>query len=126
MGFTEAVRSGFKNLWNFDGRATRPEFWHWVLVSFLAYFGLIFTVGWVAASLGLYQEFNLLVLLGIGILGLSVTVRRLHDVGKAGWWILISAVPLGVLYALYLYVQPSDTTANSYGPSPSAPATVAR
>jgi uncharacterized membrane protein YhaH (DUF805 family) len=51
--------------------------------------------------------------------GLSVLIRRLHDTGRSGWWILISLVPIvGVLVLLYFLIIDGDTGPNQYGPDP--------
>ena len=58
-------------------------------------------------------------MLGVLIPGLAVSVRRLHDTGRNGWWLLIVFVPLaGWLIALYFLVQPGDSTENRYGADP--------
>ena len=52
--------------------------------------------------------------------GLGVHIRRLHDVGKSGWWVLLQIVPLiGTLVLLYFLVKPSEKGTNKYGPQPS-------
>ena len=50
---------------------------------------------------------------------LAVSVRRLHDIGRTGWWLFIYFVPVvGPLLLLYFFVQPSDEAPNRYGPVP--------
>ena len=50
---------------------------------------------------------------------LAVSVRRLHDTGRSGWWLLVVLVPLvGWLIVLYFMVQPGETAENRYGPDP--------
>jgi uncharacterized membrane protein YhaH (DUF805 family) len=61
-----------------------------------------------------------LFVLAVIIPTLSVSIRRLHDIGKTGWWYLIVVVPLlGALVVLYFFVQPSQPGSNQYGSSPS-------
>ena len=57
--------------------------------------------------------------------GFSVTVRRLHDTGRSGWWSLILLVPvIGFFVFLYWMIRPSDPTENAYGPNPIANTTL--
>lgn len=115
MNFTDAVRSGFENYVNFGGRALRSEFWYWVLFALLV--GLVASI--VDGVLGLGSVIGSLTSLALLLPGLAVSVRRLHDLGKSGWWILVGLIPLlGWIYLIYLYVQPGETDANSFGPAP--------
>lgn len=121
MTFLDAIRSGFSNYVTFSGRATRPEFWWWVLFVLLV--GAVTNVidGALIAPIlgfGAFEENAgqpLSVLVGLGLLlpSLAVSVRRLHDIGRSGWWVLIGLVPIiGTIILIYWYVQPSSTDAN--------------
>ena len=58
-------------------------------------------------------------IVGLALLlpNLSVSIQRLHDTGRTGWWILIGLVPLiGLIVLLIFYLQPSDPGENQYGP----------
>ena len=99
MDFVNAVRSGFLNYANFEGRASRPMFWWWVLFSTIV--GLV-----VSES----DALSLLVNLALLMPSLSVGARRMHDIGRSGWWQIVP------LYNIYLAVQPGDPAMNSYGP----------
>ena len=81
MSFTEAIAQGFRKSFDFKGRARRTEYWYWTL------FAIIVNV--VAAILDGGEEglLTMLVSLILFIPGLSVTVRRLHDIGRSGWWL---------------------------------------
>lgn len=117
----------------FTGRSRRREFWFWFLFVWIAL--IVLTVADSALGLGGstsgYAEggsvgFNLtgglltlLFALAVLVPNLAVTVRRLHDVGKSGWMILIAFIPvIGWLYLLFLYVQPGVPGPNAYGPDP--------
>lgn len=114
MTFSEAVRSGFDHYAKFDGRASRPMFWWWVLFVFL----VSIAANIIDAIIGI-QLVSLLVGLGLLLPGLSVSIRRLHDTNHSGWWILISLVPLvGLIVLLIFYLQDSDPGPNQYGPPP--------
>ena len=101
----------------FSGRASRPEFWWWVLAVFLA----SIVVGLVDAIIFGIEEDDPQVLTGLFGLALllpniAVGVRRMHDIGRTGWWLLIAFVPIvGFFVLIYFYIQPSDTEANTYG-----------
>jgi len=109
--------SVLKNYAQFSGRARRKEYWMFALVS-----GIIFVVLEILGSfvngqtgaiiVGIY---SLLVL----IPSLAVSVRRLHDIGKSGWWILIALIPfIGAIVLLIFAVMDSQPGQNQYGPNP--------
>src|SRR5262249_53764211 len=112
MSFSEAVRSGFDHYTDFDGRASRPAFWWWFL------FGIL--VGIAAYILdAIIGTAILSALVGLALLlpNISVGIRRLHDTGRTGWWILIGFIPLiGLIVLLVFYAQEGDPGENSYGP----------
>ena len=108
----------------FSGRARRKEYWMFALVNII----IAVLLGIIEAALGIggrreqYQSvlgglYSLAVLLPT----LGVTVRRLHDTGRSGWWILLSFIPLiGSLIVLFFLVQDSEPGENRYGPNPKA------
>jgi len=103
VGFGEAITRGFKNYVNFSGRASRSEFWWWTLLSFVL--GLIPIVGFIYGLAALIPS-------------IALCVRRLHDTGRCGWWLLLALVPLVGLVLIYFYTQPSQEGSNEYGPVP--------
>ena len=114
MTFGEAIRSGFDNYVGFDGRASRAEFWWWVLFAILA--SVVANI--IDAIIGA-PIFSLLVSLGLLLPGLAVSVRRLHDTNRTGWWILIGLVPLiGFIVLLIFYLEQGNPGPNEYGPPP--------
>ncbi|WP_300556883.1 DUF805 domain-containing protein [Maricaulis sp.] len=118
MGFIDAIKSGFSNYVNFQGRARRSEYWFWVLFTIIASIALTFVdVAMMGAeSFGLLSPlFSLAIILP----SIAVAVRRLHDSGKSGWWILISLIPLvGAIVLIIFYVSDSAPGSNQYGPNP--------
>jgi uncharacterized membrane protein YhaH (DUF805 family) len=98
----------------FDGRASRPAFWWWLLFAIL--------VAILVASMDgtIFEEslpLTLVVWLGLIPPSLSVAIRRLHDTDRSGWWILISFIPIiGFVVLLVFYLQASDPGDNGYGP----------
>lgn len=124
---SHAVRTVLSKYATFQGRAPRSEFWWWVLAIFLLLLVTRLIDGaLVAPSLGFSafapeagQPLSFLVALGVIVPNIAVGVRRLHDTGRSGWWILIGLIPLiGTLILLYFYIQPSEQGDNAYGPAP--------
>lgn len=110
-----------KNYAGFSGRARRKEYWMFALFySIFAVVAIIldnlFGTAIEGASYGLIY---CLYVLAFFIPGLAVAVRRLHDVGKSGWMILIALIPLiGAIWLLVLMVTDSTPGANEYGSNP--------
>ena len=99
----------------FDGRAHRTEFWLFFLFNFIISLFLGVIVGLVGGLWFITTLYALAVL----IPGLAVSVRRLHDTNRSGWWILTGLVPiLGWIALLIFYVEDSRPGANQYGPNP--------
>jgi uncharacterized membrane protein YhaH (DUF805 family) len=113
MTFGEAVTSGFEHYAKFDGRASRPAYWWWVLFAILV--GIAANI--IDWTLGIVPVASAIVGLGLLLPNLSVSIRRLHDTGRTGWWILIGLIPLiGFIVLLIFYLQRSDPAENQYGP----------
>lgn len=116
----EAVRYGFANYMNFDGRTDRATFWWWVLAVFLA--AVAASILDDGLSTGGVDPFGLLLTLGLFLPHLGMAIRRLHDTGRSGWWVLIGLIPLlGLLVLIYFYVQPSDPAGEKYDPPAPSP-----
>ena len=110
-----------KNYATFKGRARRTEYWMFSLINFGISLITSFFMYMTQDSTDLAGIFSIIfTLYGIAILipGMAVTVRRLHDVGKSGWWCLIVFVPLiGWVWMLVLFFTDSQPGANQYGPN---------
>ena len=129
MSFTEAVRTVLSKYATFTGRAPRSEYWWFALFVFLLSIPVsIVDQTLVAPALG-YESFaestpqilSGLMSLALLLPGLRVAVRRMHDLEKSGWWILIVLIPiLGVLIMIYWFVQRGTAGPNAYGPDPLA------
>ena len=93
----------------FSGRARRKEYWMFVLVHIIISI-VIFIVG--SFAVGLYG-------LATIIPAFAVAIRRLHDTGRSGWWLLVNCVPIiGGIILLIWMVKDSDEGENQYGPNP--------
>jgi uncharacterized membrane protein YhaH (DUF805 family) len=107
-----------KNYAGFSGRARRVEYWQFLIVSSLVSAAL----GAVGAALKTPLPY---LLYGVAVLipGLAVAVRRLHDTGRSGRWLLIALVPvLGVIVLLVLFCLDGDGGINKYGANPKSSA----
>ena len=113
MSFSEAVKSGFDHYVKFDGRASRPAYWWWFLFVILVGIasGILDAIIFNGSSV-----LNILVSLGLILPNLSVSIRRLHDTDRSGWWVLIGLIPIiGFIVLLVFFLQKSDPGDNSYG-----------
>jgi uncharacterized membrane protein YhaH (DUF805 family) len=104
----------------FSGRARRKEFWMFVLFNVIVSVilgildAVLFNTGENSAGV-LGSIYSLVVL----IPSLAVSVRRLHDIGRTGWWVLVGLIPiLGWIVLIIFYVKEGDPGANEYGPNP--------
>lgn len=100
----------------FSGRARRTEFWMFVLFNFI----IAIVLGGVDVMLGL-GFLGALYALATIVPSLAVGARRLHDIGKTGWWQLVGLVPLiGLIILIVFFVMDSNPGDNQYGPNPKA------
>lgn len=118
--FLEALTKRYAQ---FSGRASKREFWGYMLFRMVAVVAIFFVaVIMFAINESLVSIFNLLCwLFGIALFipDLSVGVRRLHDTGKSGWWYLISVIPLiGWIWLIILWCQASVNEDNQWGGLP--------
>jgi uncharacterized membrane protein YhaH (DUF805 family) len=113
MTMQEAVRSVLSKYATFEGRAARSEFWWWFLAIIIASIvaGLIDGL--------LFPNMQLLsLLLGLAIIvpNLAVGARRLHDIDRTGWWLLIGLLPIiGTLVLLWFFIQKGTDGTNRFG-----------
>jgi uncharacterized membrane protein YhaH (DUF805 family) len=98
----------------FNGRASRREYWIFVLFIFLTQLvlGIILNVVHLSVLGGILS-------LAFLIPGLAVGIRRLHDIGKSGWWLLIGLIPvIGAIILIIFYCMPGTAGQNKYGSDP--------
>ena len=121
MDFQTAIRTVLKDKYaTFSGRAARSEYWWFALFSFVA--SLILTV----IDIMLFgneslMSIDLIFSLAILVPSIAVGVRRLHDLGRSGWWLLIILIPLiGILILLFFFVQKGTDGPNEHGADPLA------
>jgi uncharacterized membrane protein YhaH (DUF805 family) len=133
MNMQAAVSSVFHNYATFSGRARRAEYWWFILFAFIVsvilsildatLFGYSFTsttgdgsAGFEYASPGILGS---IWSLATFIPGLAVAVRRLHDTGRSGWWLLLFLIPLiGFIVLVVWFASRGNTGTNAFGPDP--------
>lgn len=114
MSFWEAVRTCFRKYADFTGRASRPEYWWFVLSYLVAFSGAVIVDGVVGAR----GILTLIVFLVYLLPSWAALVRRLHDTGRSGWWYFISWVPLVGIVLLVFLASAGEPGPNRYGPPP--------
>lgn len=117
MKFTESVKTVYSKYATFSGRATLSEYWWFVLF----WYAIILC----AVLLGVATGIDKPILALIGIFGaisfipiVALRVRRLHDIGKSGWWIFLGLVPYIGGFILFLFSVIGSDGENEYGPDP--------
>lgn len=113
----------FERYAQFEGRAGRAQFWWFVLANLII--NVLLQI--LASAADALVIVSLLYSLAIIIPSLAVAIRRLHDTGKSGWWLLIGLVPIvGVIVLIVFYATEGDAGPNQYGePDPGLPAITA-
>ena len=119
MTFQDSIKSCFNKYGSINGRATRSEFWWFQL--FLTIAGIFtFMIDVIFFGYTIDDDFtpvNVIWSIAVFVPTITVTVRRLHDVNRSGWWILIAFTGIGLIPLLYWWVKNSDANDNSFGSS---------
>jgi uncharacterized membrane protein YhaH (DUF805 family) len=119
MKFMEAVKFGYLNYANFKGRASRSQYWYWVLHYWIVSIALTVVSGisLFLASDGTAFPLGSLFFVGIFIPSIACATRRLHDINKSGALMLLGLIPIiGAIILLVWFCTPGDPGANRYGP----------
>jgi len=112
MGFWQAVASGFSSYVTFSGRACRSEYWYWVLFVVL----VDIAAGILDAALWTYAITSLADL-ALFLPGLALAIRRLHDLDRSGWWILLALIPIiGFVILIIWFCTKGTEGPNRFGP----------
>lgn len=114
MNLSQAVRSGYKNFFNYTSRASRSEYWYFVLfyyITMIASF-LVFSF---SPPLKVFVYFLISIFIGLPLWFLLI--RRLHDINRSGWWQFITLIPLvgGIILFIWL-CKKGDEKPNRFGP----------
>lgn len=108
MNMRDAIVTCFSKYADFSGRARRSEYWFWVLFNLI----VGFVANMISSLLG-SLTLCLIVIVALLIPSISVTVRRLHDIGKSGWYYLLLVVPIVLMFYLlftYLFIYDASSS----------------
>ena len=106
---TNSVISCFNKYFDFETRSSRKEFWYWQLFRILMFLSITFIESLGLSGLLFISNFIFL------IPEIAVSIRRLHDINKSGWWILLTITIIGIIPLIYFYCIKGDDGANDYG-----------
>ena len=119
MNFPAAVSTCFTKYVSFGGRARRSEYWYFTLFLVIASICLsildvaLFLLGW-SFSIALSTVFSIATFLP----SLAVSARRLHDIGRSAWWLLLILTVIGIIWLIIWACQKSEDEENRFGPNP--------
>jgi uncharacterized membrane protein YhaH (DUF805 family) len=120
MTFGQAIELGFRRYADFRGRSSRAEYWYWVLFYFLL--SLVLNVLDTAVFLrgpGEPGPFGSIATIVMLVPSIAVSARRLHDIGRTAWWLLIAFLPvIGFIVLLIWFCTRGDNGPNHYGDDP--------
>ncbi len=107
-----------ENYANFNGRARRQEYWMFYLFNMIFMVGCMVVDG-ILASMEIPGPFTAIYALGTMIPSLAAGVRRMHDIGKSGWMLLVALIPfIGGIWQIVLLATEGEHGENQYGPDP--------
>ena len=113
MTFMDAIKTCFSKYVTFSGRASRPEYWYWCLFILIAGICTYIIDGLIIKDLETSPA-NLLFSVVTALPGIAVSVRRLHDVGRSGWWLLTLFTVIGLIPLIYWALRKSDEGENRF------------
>jgi uncharacterized membrane protein YhaH (DUF805 family) len=118
MNFVDAIKSGFHNYVRFSGRAARSEYWYWLLFCILI--GIVSVL--IDAVLFPHSDvgpINTIAELIVLLPTLAVSIRRLHDLDRSGWWFLLVLIPIiGGIWLFVWFCMRGTIGPNRFGPDP--------
>ena len=115
VSFPNAIKFGFQRYFDFSGRSTRAEYWWWLL--FIAIAGTILRIvdmiagTMIAGTIGIISSLFSLVTI---IPNLALLFRRLHDINRSAWWLLLGFVPFGGIVIIVWMCKRGDEGENKY------------
>ncbi len=112
--FSESLKVGFSKGLQFNGRSSRSEFWYFYLSAITV--GVVLDiVDHVMFPQHKYGFISLMFTLAILVPVICAQARRLHDIGRSSWWLLIFYTIIGIPILIYWFCQPGDVGANRFG-----------
>jgi uncharacterized membrane protein YhaH (DUF805 family) len=117
MNFFEAIGSDLRNYVNFSGRSTRSEYWYWTLpvVVVNVVLGVVDEKLNPGTQMGPLSWVTMIVFFASILPTLGVSIRRLHDIGRSGWWFLLWFTLIGGVVVIYWACQLGTAGPNSFG-----------
>lgn len=126
IGFVPAIKRGFAKYAHFTGRASLSEYWWWML--FVAGVGFVLSIlnGLTTGNsgkLGIFGVAFTIFWLGVVVPSIALTIRRLHDTGRSGWYYFLSLIPMvgGIILLVFLASSTKPESAKYGPPLPSQP-----
>lgn len=117
MSGFDYFKMAFERFGDFKGRSRRSEYWYFALFNAIISYALMFLGSLISSNVGM-GLYGLYVLAAI-VPGVAVAVRRMHDVGKTGWLLLIGLIPIvGAILLLIWFVTEGEHSSNKWGPNP--------
>jgi uncharacterized membrane protein YhaH (DUF805 family) len=115
VSFGEAPQLFLKNYAKFTGRSSRGAFWWWILINLIVVVVLNFVDGALGTQPGQVGLLGGLWALATLVPGIALGMRRMHDIDKSGWWLLLGIVPLVGLVLIWFAAQPGVRATNKFG-----------
>ena len=117
MNTFEYYKDALKNYVKFDGRASRKQYWYFALWNIVVSIVVSIVLGIILQGNGVYVSW--IYSLAILLPSTAILIRRLHDIGKVGWWAFILLIPIvGVVIILVFLCTPGEPGTNKYGTNP--------
>jgi uncharacterized membrane protein YhaH (DUF805 family) len=126
MSFREAISAGFGKYIVFSGRATRSEYWFWILFALIGMLvteivdTVLFAEVSSSAPTPLHSLLNSIFIVVLLLPSFALQARRLHDTDRSGWWLLLVLTGIGVFLLLYWASEEGTPGENNFGPNPLA------
>lgn len=123
LEFIEAAKIAIKGAFVIEGRATRAEYWWWLLASIIL--TIPFAMGWgIFSALEMHVPaiifalLNAILMFFVAGIGWSTSIRRMHDLDRSGWWMLIVLTIVGIFVVIYWMFKVGTPGPNRFGPHP--------
>ena len=115
VSFAQSWVLFFRNYANFSGRSSRSAYWFWFLWSVIITLFTEILRASIGGELSPVDIIDLVWSLGILVPSFALAARRLHDVGRSGWWQLIALTIVGIIPLFIWFVSAGDSDTNKYG-----------